>query len=278
LRRALGAFVLAAGLLLAACLPPQPQQPPAAPVSNKPLPNPPTVAQGFDACAAPASATMGTWWTSSPFTSVGVYIGGANRGCKQPNLTSSWVTSVIGQGWKLLPIWVGRQASCTKLTGTTKLSPIGSVANSQGAAEATSAADAANALGFTWLAPIYFDMEAYTQGGACSGSVQSFTNGWIYTLHQRGYRAGFYSSLCSGIQDQAATYDNGLYYRLDSIWIAAWNNTPNIFGFNSTCPLSDLLWPAHQRVHQFQGGHYEVWGGVKINIDSNAVDGTTFPG
>jgi hypothetical protein len=31
----------------------------------------------------------------------------------------------------------------------------------------------------------------------------------------------------------------------------------------------------HQRVHQFKGGHDETWGGVTINVDSNAVDGDT---
>ena len=37
---------------------------------------------------------MSKWKASSPYTSVGVYIGGANRGCAQPNLTTSWVSSV----------------------------------------------------------------------------------------------------------------------------------------------------------------------------------------
>ena len=33
----------------------------------------------------------------------------------------------------------------------------------------------------------------------------------------------------------------------------------------------------HERVHQYTGGHDETYGGVTINIDSNAVDGPTFP-
>lgn len=45
----------------------------------------------FDASAAPSAATM-TAWTASPYDAVGVFIGGVNRSCHQPNLTSTWVT------------------------------------------------------------------------------------------------------------------------------------------------------------------------------------------
>jgi Rv2525c-like, glycoside hydrolase-like domain len=273
MKRLVVVLVVGAGVLLTACLPPAD---PAKPVKTV-QPNPPTPAQGFDACAAPSSTSMNTWWVSSPFTSAGIYIGGANRGCSQPNLTSSWVSTVIGQGWRLLPIWVGPQASCTTLKKTTKLSSSAGLAQAQGVNEATAAANAADALGFTWLAPIYYDMEAYTRGGTCSASVQAFTDGWANTLHSRGYLAGFYSSLCSGVLDQAATYDDPAHFRLDTIWIAAWNNTPNLTGFGAPCALSDTQWTDHMRVHQFKGGHSEAWGGVKMNIDTNAVDGRTYP-
>jgi len=68
------------------------------------------------------------------------------------------------------------------------------------------------------------------------------------------------------------------------VWIAAWNGTPNIFGFTACAlsdplphTLSDTLWPTHQRVHQFNGGHDETWGGRTINIDNDAVDGAVAP-
>jgi hypothetical protein len=220
---------------------------------------------------------MATWRSASPYTSVGIYIGGANRGCAQPNLTRSWVTTVTGQGWKLLPIWVGPQAPCTTLGSTTKISSDPNVATAAGVAEATAAANAADALGFRWLAPVYYDMEAYPRGGACTAAVISFVNGWVYGLNVRGYRAGFYSSLCSGILDVATVYGKPNFQKLNAVWIAAWNNTPNIFGFGAPCALSDAMWWNHERVHQYTGGHDETYGGVTINIDSNAVDGPTFP-
>ena len=44
----------------------------------------------FDACSAPAVSTLQAW-QASPYRGVGIYIGGVNRACKQPNLTTTWV-------------------------------------------------------------------------------------------------------------------------------------------------------------------------------------------
>ncbi len=258
---------LAVAGLLSACLPQTPvEQAPPTPAYTK----------GFDACAAPSSSTMNAWKASSPYVNVGIYIGGANRGCAQPNLTSSWLSSVWAQGWRLLPIWVGPQASCTTLSGTTKLSSDGTTAYFQGLNEGAAAADAASSLGMGWLTPIYYDMEAYPRGGTCSASVQAFTGGWVRMLNSRGYRAGMYSSLCSGILDVAVTNSDPSGVALNAIWLAAWNGTPKIYGYGtSSCPLSDSIWNNHQRVHQYLGGHNETYGGITINVDSNAVDGPT---
>ncbi len=96
-------------------------------------------------------------------------------------------------------------------------------------------------------------------------------------MHTRGFRSGLYGNLCFGLGDSAADYPNPKDYPPDAIWIASWNGTPNIFGFGPPCPLTDSLWADHQRVHQYVGGHDEVWGGQLINIDINAVDGPTTP-
>jgi hypothetical protein len=145
----------------------------------------------------------------------------------------------------------------------------------QGVNEAQGAADAAQKLGLGWLAAIYYDMEGYARGGACSVSVQAFADGWVRQLNTRGYLAGMYSSLCSGILDAAAVVGTPGKVPLNAVWIAAWNNTPNIYGFGSPCALSDSVWNNHARVHQYVGGHNEAYGGVTINIDTNAVDGPT---
>lgn len=103
--------------------------------------------KGFDTCAAPSKSAMKTWWSSSPFWNIGIYIGGANRGCSQPNLTPSWVTYVqtAGQGgsWRLLPIWFGRQMpndECqTDDVWATEISLNTTTAFNQGYAEAQAA-------------------------------------------------------------------------------------------------------------------------------------------
>ena len=42
-------------------------------------------------------------WVSSPYRALGVYIGGANRACSQPNLTPAWVSEQVSEGWRLMP-------------------------------------------------------------------------------------------------------------------------------------------------------------------------------
>src|SRR5262249_19734121 len=124
--------------------------------------------------------------------------------------------------------------------------------------------------------PLYYDMEAYNNADAsCSLAVRQFIAGWVTQLHILGYKAGFYSSLNSGIADMTKSVNEGRP-PVDAIWIAAWNGTPNIYGFNSAI-VPDGYWSSHQRIHQFQGGHDETWGGVTINIDTNAVDGPLAP-
>ena len=67
---------------------------------------------GFDQCEAPSQSAMSTWIKKSPFRAAGIYISGASRGCPhQPNLTPRWVRRQLANGWRLLPITLGPQAS-----------------------------------------------------------------------------------------------------------------------------------------------------------------------
>src|SRR5690349_18992528 len=49
----------------------------------------------FDACTAPTSASMKAWREKSPYKAIGIYIGGINRGCAQPQLTPEWVKEQV---------------------------------------------------------------------------------------------------------------------------------------------------------------------------------------
>ena len=223
---------------------------------------------GFDACTAPSTSQMSAW-LASPFRAIGIYVGGANRGCSQPNLTASWVSTVLGQGWKLMPLYVGLQAPCSTLNAA-KIDP--ATAGAQGAAAAVDAMNRAAAVGIGAQRPLFFDMEAYDNTNAgCVAAVRAFVSGWAGRLHQGGYLAGFYSSAASGIADQSAIAGNPAYHQLDFIWFAHWNNDPSVNEPNKTW-LPDHLWANHQRIHQYRGGQQETYGGVTINIDRNYVD------
>ena len=222
---------------------------------------------GFDACTAPSSRSMAAWG-SSPYRTVGVYIGGLNRACSQPNLTATWVAAQTEAGWHLIPTYVGLQAPTSVCSSCAKLSA--SQATAQGAAEAEDAVEEAAVLGMGPGSPIYNDMEAYTQTSSATGATLAYLEAWTQKLHELGYLSGVYSSSASGIEDLARQIGSG-YELPDALWIANWNGQQNTA--DPAVPAS--AWAQHQRIHQYRGGHNETWGGVAINIDNNYVDGPT---
>ena len=222
---------------------------------------------GFDACTAPSKGAMSAWG-SSPYRAVGVYIGGLNRGCSQPNLTSSWVREQVAAGWHLIPTYVGLQSPTSSCSSCAKLSP-GSAA-AQGAQAASDAVADAQAVGIGPGSPIYFDMESYSRTSSATASTLTFLGAWTDALHAAGYGSGVYSSSASGIVDLASKWGTS-YSVPDDLWIANWN------GAKSTDDpyVPDTAWSPNRRIHQYRGGHDETYGGVTINIDNNYVDGAT---
>ncbi len=222
---------------------------------------------GFDACTAPLKSAMSAWG-SSPYRAIGVYIGGLNRGCSQPNLTSSWVREQVAAGWNLIPTYVGLQSPTSSCSSCARLSP-GSAAV-QGADAASDAIADAQAVGIGSGSPIYFDMESYLRTSSATGSTLTFLAAWTEALHAAGYGSGVYSSSASGIADLASKWGTS-YPVPDDLWIADWN------GARSTDDpyVADTAWSPNRRIHQYRGGHDETYGGVTINIDSDYVDGAT---
>lgn len=209
-----------------------------------------------------------TAWLESPYRAVGIYLGGQNRACPDGNLTPQWINSVRAQGWSLLPLWVGLQAPCVSQSDLARISPAS--AASQGRAAAVSASERALYFGIGPGYPIYFDMEGYPANNAsCSTAVKNFLGAWTDELHARGYVSGVYGSAASTIRDIVDLYEAG-GSAPDDIWIARWNGVQDVFGEPE---VPDEYWANHERIHQYQGGHKETYGGVTINIDSNYVDG-----
>jgi len=222
---------------------------------------------GFDACTTPSSRSMAAWG-SSPYRAIGVYIGGANRACSQPNLTADWVAAQTAADWHLIPTYVGLQAPTSSCSSCAKLTS--SQATAQGTAAAIDAVEEAGAVAMGPGSPIYFDMESYSQTSSASAATLAFLEAWTSKLHALGYLSGVYSSSASGIEDLAGQLGSG-YELPDQIWIANWNGEQNTA--ESVVPAS--AWTPHQRIHQYRGGHNESYGGVTINIDNNYVDAAT---
>jgi hypothetical protein len=205
-------------------------------------------------------------WNGSPYRAAGIYIGGANMACAQPNLTAAWVNAESAAGWHLIPTYVGLQAPSNGC-GCAAINP--SRASLEGAAAARDAVARASALGIGPGNPIYFDMEAYSRGGA-NTSVLAFLAAWTTALHAAGYTSGVYSNADSGIRDLVAARSSGLA-EPDDIWFAEWNGEHS--AGSPYLPSGD--WSNHHRLHQYSGGHDERYGGVRINVDSNFLDGAT---
>ncbi len=215
--------------------------------------------RGFDACAAPSQTTLNSW-LASPYRAVGIYIGGVNRACAQANLTSSWTSEAQAQGWHYFPLYPGLQASCGKAFGNATITR--SRAAAQGTAAAVDAVTKAQNLGIPQGTPIVYDMEAYA---GCGREVVTFLNSWDAELHVKGYPAAVYESF-SNIGDlvsAAATITEP-----DIIYYADWDGhaTTN----SSYMPAG--MWTGHTRIHQYQGGHKETWGGVAMNIDKDQLN------
>ena len=214
--------------------------------------------RGFDACTAPSRSVMQTWWNDSPYAAIGVYIGGSDAACSQPNLTPAWLRNTAAQGWHFIPLYVGPQAAFGELSKNSSAS--------QGSAAASDAALQAQRLGFAPMSPIYYDMEGYPPGQ--STRVLRFLSAWSTRLHKLGYSSGVYSSSSSGVADLARQYGRGVYTMPDVIYDALWNGQANTFD----SVLRPGQWGNHHRLHQYRGNVTQTYGGVTLNIDQDFMN------
>jgi hypothetical protein len=237
---------------------------------------------GFDQCLAPTQAKMNRWLQHSPFLAVGIYISGDSRACRsQPNLTPKWISTQLQKGWRLLPITLGPQASCQprfpRYHDDFKISPAPGGANryptarKMGVAEASKTVRAAKALGIAEGSTLWYDLEGFdVTNRHCRESALAFLSTYTRHLHELNYVSGVYSSAGSGIKalDDARVNRPNAFKLPDRIWIARWDGVAN----TSTSYIREDGWRPGRRVKQYQGGHDEVWGGVRINIDRNWLE------
>jgi hypothetical protein len=237
----------------------------AGPAAITPAALPPAIAQGlyqgagFDTCAAPSAASMNSW-LASPYRAIGIYIGGVNRACAQPNLTANWLSAIQRAGWHYFAFYVGPQATCVDATGDASIVPADAAA--EGAAAADDAAQQAQDLGIPAGTPLIYDMEAYS---GCGQQVITFLSSWDAELHADGYAAGVYESF-SNVSDLVNA--EGQITEPDVIHYADWDNQAT----TASSYMPATLWTDHQRLHQYTGGHDETWGGVTMDVDNDELD------
>lgn len=228
--------------------------------------------QGFDNCTLPSVSQMQTWWGNSPYSTINIYLGGISAACPM-NRDAAWLYQVAKQGWSFILTWVGPQAPCTSFNHPMSRDP--ATAKQQGRNNADAAVATAKQRGFLGDLVIYYDLESYSRGKGdpgCRAAVDSFMQGWVEGIHALGHTAGAYGAACTSFMSEWADNDDPL----DNVWIAHWNNKfeydPDTTVWDTPC-LSNDLWVNNQRLKQYTGGHKETWGGLRMSIDSNVLEG-----
>jgi hypothetical protein len=234
---------------------------------------------GFDACVAPTQSVMDTWNLRSPYSAIGIYVSGKSRYCGdtyQPNLSKSWVARNAANGWRFMPIHVGRQAPCFKNNPNSrvqkqKMSTTVATARQQARYDAAETIAALKKYGFAGGSYSYLDIEWYARTTACDNIVLEFVDQWTEYLHSKGYRSGVYSSGSAAIAaiDAARARKRSGFTLPDHLWIAWTNKVANTDGGPY---LADTGWANHQRIHQYHNGVDVTYGGKTLNIDKNYLD------
>lgn len=233
---------------------------------------------GFDTCVAPSQSTMDTWNLTSPFSAVGIYISGNSRYCgdaAQPNLSREWVAQNAKNGWRFMPIHVGRQAPCfannpQSRTPKLTMSRSAKTARQQARSEAAETIAALKKYGFAKHSVSYLDLEWYARTPPCDRIVLEFVDAWTEYLHKKGYKSGLYASGSAAIQavDEARRAGRRGFTKPDQMWIAWGNGKADTKG---GMYLSNSGWKK-QRLHQYQLDVSTTYGGTSVFIDKNFLD------
>lgn len=231
--------------------------------------------QGFDGCsiAGTSTANMQTWWNDTYYAWVNVYIGGPNinHGCWRAP-TASWISALKSQGWSFVPTYDGLAAPC-QTNGSANMSYNTNTAYGQGVSDADTAGQEAKNLGFPQGTTIYEDMEWFDPSNtACYQAVNAYISGWVTEMGAKWGPSNIYES-ASDIPDliqSSGSIPTDMWIAGGGCWSSSFNSNCTVWG-NSIIPNGDFVYD--QRLYQYTGGHNETYGGVTLNIDSDAANG-----
>ena len=194
---------------------------------------------GFDASPYPGDNAMQAWWNGSPFCYTGFYLGPTTY---HPDASYMYKRqTLIGQGWGLLPVYLGRQDDSEHLDTPT------------GIADADEAVNLSVYAGFPQNTIIYLDIET---GFPLASNYLNYVTTWAREVQGKGYSVGIYcnnknANQISGVLPNAA------------FWVAHYteDNLP-----------SSVLSPADTGVSyagawQFTGDSSLSYGGHPLSVD-----------
>ena len=215
---------------------------------------------------------MDAWWQESPYSAVGVYIGGSNRVCQdQPELSAGWVHTQQRRGWHVLSMYVGPAGELLGVRRPDVLRPghrRAAGAGRGGQRGRRRPGPRARAGQHALLRPRGL---RHRPGRLPAGGAELPVG-----LDRRAPRRPTTtraSTPTSRPPSPRWTYadrlDAGAYTMPDDIWFA-WANGKADTGTDDRVQSDE--WDDHQRIHQYRMDITEAYGGYPLTIDANWVD------
>jgi hypothetical protein len=201
---------------------------------------------GMDLGTYPGDDVMQTWWNDSPFYYTGFYLGPAPDHPDASYMNKRQV--LVNQGWGLLPVYVGRQATNHYLS------------TQAGAGDADDAAGLLASAGFPSSTAVFLDIET---SHPLTARYLSYVQAWVNEIQNQGYTAGIYCNTCN-----ASQLKNDLSGNVE-FWVAHYTGYDLPSG--STSPADSGV--SFANAWQFTGDSYLTYGGVSLDID---LDTSTF--
>jgi hypothetical protein len=226
--------------------------------------------EGFDTATPPPTADMTNWWTTTPYSSLGIYLGGENSGGTNPG--HDYIANIMTTGYAVWLYWVGPQSACADQGGLAAFSNDANTAQSQGETQADDAVSEAESTGFGNFYIVY-DLEAFnTTNSTCVAAAASFINGFEHEVHLVDNKHGaVYGSSCSSDLDNLVNHSN----IPEAIFPADYSDSH--FATTPIACIANNHWDHNQRVHQWSDGtrtrFFSGDSGPSITLDEDCADG-----
>ena len=195
---------------------------------------------GIDMGEYPGDDVMQSWWNDSPFYYTGFYLGPAPDHPDASFMGNRQV--LINQGWGLLPVYVGHQASYRYLSAQA------------GAENGDDAAGLMARAGFPQNTVVFLDIET---SRPLTARYLRYVSGWVNEIQRQGYTAGIYCNT-----DNAWQIENALSGNVQ-FWVAHYTG----YNLPSSVPSPTDSGVPFASAWQFTGDSYLKYGGVMLDID-----------